>query len=47
MQNTPITTSAKAKFAMNRLVTVCIDFVVDIIQITSEFPRTANKLMVP
>lgn len=47
MQNTPITTSASAKFDMKKFVTVCIDLVVVIIQMTREFPMTANKLMVP
>lgn len=47
MQNTPITTSASAKFDIKKFVTVCIDFVVAIIQITREFPSTASKLMVP
>lgn len=47
MENTPIATSASAKFDIKKFVTVCIDLVVVIIQITREFPITASKLMVP
>ncbi len=42
-----MTTSANAKFDMKKLVIVCMDLVVVMIQITREFPITATKLIVP
>lgn len=45
--NMPMTTSANAKFAMNKLVTVCICRVVATIHITNELPMTAIILMLP
>lgn len=45
--NTAMVTSAKARFAMNMFVMVCICLVVRTIHITSELPITAIILMVP
>uniref|UniRef100_A0A2M4D4H8 Uncharacterized protein n=1 Tax=Anopheles darlingi TaxID=43151 RepID=A0A2M4D4H8_ANODA len=47
MANTPMVTSASARLAMNMFVIVCICLVVRTIQMTSEFPMTASRLMVP
>lgn len=47
MANIPIVTSANAKFAIKKFVTVCICLVVATIHITNELPTTAKILMVP
>lgn len=45
--NMPMMTSARARFAINRLVTDCICRVVATIHMTRELPITARTLMVP
>lgn len=47
MANMPIITSARARFAMNKLVMDCICRVVATIQMTSVLPIIASRLMVP
>lgn len=47
MAKRPMTISARAKFAMKQLVTLCIRLEVATIHITSEFPATATTDMLP